>query len=180
MSEPLGCAPWGTPRWGKRRSRQCTPGPPAGGESRTARPLPWFPVPRDPREEPGVVPQGPGAETSPPRERRLRMGRGRLEDRLRPPPPLEGKGRRWPALSEPDGQRTQRGRPAGTGWHRASRSGLAANAVTCVPLLSSVLPRAQRSPFINSPPDPRPPGAGASRERRAAARPSLMGRAPRR
>lgn len=52
---------------------------------------------QDPGKGRRVVQQGPGAEIN-----GSAWGGGARERRLRPPPPPEGKGRWWPARTEPD------------------------------------------------------------------------------
>lgn len=179
--DALRCAPWGPLDWAKRRrGRQRTPGPRAGGVVHP-RARARAPAPGD-REGSGVVPRGPGAEIQPPRERAAPRGEGAPRSAGSAPRPLRkgrgGGGRRRASQTQ---RRAQWGRPAGdpaapSGSERARRQ----RGHVRGPSPRARLPRAPRSPFINSPPAPRPPGAGASRERRAAARPPPMGRAPRR
>lgn len=107
-------------------------------------------------------------------------GGGNRERKLRPPPAPEGKGRRWPVRTELNAAASAVGAPghdpaAPSGWERAPGQ----RGHVSGPSSLACLPRAPGSPFINSPPAPRPPGAGARRERREAARPPPMGRAPR-
>lgn len=67
------------------------------GESCTLRPPPPTHTLQDPGKGRRVVQQGPGAEIN-----GSAWGGGARERRLRPPPPPEGKGRWWPARTEPD------------------------------------------------------------------------------
>ncbi|XP_053437397.1 voltage-dependent calcium channel beta subunit-associated regulatory protein isoform X2 [Nycticebus coucang] len=101
---------------------------------------------------------------------------GARELRLRPPPLPEGKGGCGQRQTSQTRRLPRRGRLARDPATPGAPNGHAANAVTCVGHSSSAgLPRAPLSPFINSPPAPRPLGAGASQERRAIARPPAAG-----
>ncbi|MEJ1269738.1 calcium channel voltage-dependent beta subunit associated regulatory protein [Cricetulus griseus] len=86
---------------------------------------------------------------------------------------LEGEAAASSQRARRDGESSGGGQAAGPGGyrlHRArDRSRHTANAVTCAaPPLAHLL-RAPRSPFINSPPAPRPPSSRANRECRASA-----------
>lgn len=99
MPDSLGCAPWRTPGWRKRRKGiLCTPGPRAGG-SPTSQDVPHLGTSRRVGKSccrgwrRRLAAEGEGGSP---------WGGGALERRLRPPPPPEGKGRPWPAQTQPD------------------------------------------------------------------------------
>lgn len=162
------------------------PRTPGCGESCALGPTPlWSPVPGDPGKVGESCLRGRGRRFSCLGRGRLRVGRGRPGAQAPPPAPAgrDGEAVAGAEQARSGGERGGGGRP-GTRQHRAAPSGSERagrqRGHVCDPSSRACLPRAPSSPFINSPPAPRLPGAGARRERRAAARPPPMGRAPRR
>lgn len=143
-----------------------------GGETNGRDSSPSFPVPADPGKAQKLCLRG-GRGDSATAGRAARRGEGASGSAgSASHSRRKGRGGGGPRAVSQTRRRARRGRSARdrvapSGSERARRQrGHVRGPSSC-----ACLPRAPRSPFINSPPAPRPPGTGARRERRAAARP---------